>query len=161
MGTSTSEPGLRLCLSCFEKHSSCCVVFMPRLGYCTVSSPSGTTSSWKSCKVNIAVCQHSVLVAACSLAGLSGLTLVVLGHGSSLADSKTWKQPIFILLASSWSTGASELPWAGAAKGRLEPRTHTSCLDPEEQSSRKDVSVQAEGIARESAEIVDQISPFQ
>lgn len=133
---STPEPHLRLCLSCFEKHSSCCVVFMPRPGYCTVCCPSGTASSWKSCKMNIPAQDPGC----CSLAGLSGLTLVVLSHGSSPAHSKTSSQPIFILLSSSWrskvwlssSTGAFELPWSWNCS-----RTHTSCLDPEEQSSRK------------------------
>lgn len=126
---------------------------MPRLGYWTVSCSSGTTSSWKSCKMNILVYQPRD-PGCCSSAGLSGLTLVVLDHESSPADSRTSNQPISILHSSSWrskvwllsSTELLSFPWAGAAKDRLEPHTRTSWLDPEEQSSRRMCQCRQKGL---------------
>lgn len=136
MDTSTPEPGLRLCLSCFEKHSSCCVVFMPRLGYCS------EWSFWKYILTEKLHNEHSCLPeqdpGCCSLAGLSGLTLVMLGYGSSPADCETSNQLIFILLNSSWrskvglltSTGAFELPLSWSCQGQAGATYPLQLLGP-------------------------------
>lgn len=102
----------------------------------------------------------------CSLAGLSGLTLVMLGHESSPADSKTSNQPISILHSSSWrskvwllsSTGAFELPLSWSCKGQAGATYPHQLIGPWGTEQQKDVSVQAEGTARESGEIVDRFS---
>lgn len=141
MGTSTPEPGLRLSLSCFEKPSSCCVVFMPGLGYCTVSGP-GTTSSWKSC--TIPVYQRWILVAAPWLGSVDSPQMCW-AMGAFQETVELQASPFSSSLtppggARSGCSVAQELlsfPRARAAKDRLEPHTHSSCLDLEEQSSRK------------------------
>lgn len=142
MGTSTPEPSLGLSLSCFEKHSSCCVVFMPGLGYCTVSGPSGATSSWKSC--TIPVYQHWILVAAPWLGSVDSpqmcWAVAALQQTVKLQTSPFSSSSVPPGGARSGCSVAQELlsfPGAGAAEHRLEPHTHSSCLDLEEQSSRK------------------------
>lgn len=86
--------------------------------------------------------EHSCLPAqdpgCCSLAGFGGLTVVVLGHGSSPAESKTSNQPIFIPLRSSWrskvwllsSTGAFELPLSWSCKGQAGATYPQQLLGP-------------------------------
>lgn len=156
MSTSTPEPGLRLCLGCSEKHRSCCVVFVPRLGYCTVSSPPGTSAHGEAAKCTLLFTSAGSWC--CSLAGLRGCA-----GPWELSSRQQNFSPFSPSLvppggARSGCSEAQELLLSWSCQGRAGATYPTPTL---RNRAAEKVSLQAEGIARESGEIVDQIIPLQ